>query len=211
MNYFGHAFVASRSADSPVAVLGAMLPDFAAMLRTRIAALEDAELRAGAELHHRTDAAFHRLDGFRRLYLGGARDLEARGLGRGAARGAAHVGVELLLDGELLDRPRAEDAYLLALEAASQPRLVRAIRWRSDGDGPRWEGLRDRLREAGTPRGYRDPERVAEGVRRALHGRRRLQLGAEDEPGVLAWLRDVQPRVRAETPRILAALRAGAE
>ncbi|MCE2391120.1 MAG: hypothetical protein J4G09_06495 [Proteobacteria bacterium] len=208
MNYFGHACVANWSTDSPAVVLGAMLPDFAAMVRARIASLQSGRLREGAALHQRTDAAFHRLAEFRRLYRDGARALEERGLGRGPARGAAHVGVELLLDGELLDQPGAQTAYLDALRAASRPELARAIHWRSPDAARRWVNLLDRLREAGAPLGYRTPGRVAEGIERALHGRRHLQLDDEAPGRVAGWVGDAQPRVRAAVPRILAALRA---
>ena len=208
LNYFGHACVANWSTDLPAVVLGAMLPDFAAMARSRIESLKDGPLRAGAALHQRTDAAFHRLAEFRRLYRDGARALEELGLGRGPARGAAHVAVELLLDGELLEQPGAQAAYLAALEAASRPELARAVHWRSPEGSARWESLLDQLRTAGVPLGYRDPARVAAHVGRALHGRRHLQLDARAGSQVAAWAGEVQPRVRSAAPRILAALRA---
>ena len=44
------------------------------------------------------------------------------GVARGSARGAAHVGIELLLDGTLVDEPGAGPAYLAALRSAAAPR-----------------------------------------------------------------------------------------
>ena len=74
MNFFGHACVASWERSDPAYVLGAMLPDFAGMIRGRIAEIERPDLRAGIELHRRTDAIFHRMDGFAELCASSARD-----------------------------------------------------------------------------------------------------------------------------------------
>ena len=70
MNFFGHALLAQRHKEAsgeldalgavrPEFVLGAMLPDFASMLRTRPPEATLDSVRAGLTFHHRTDDAFH--------------------------------------------------------------------------------------------------------------------------------------------------------
>src|SRR4051794_21846302 len=87
VNFFGHAAVASWSSSSPGVGLGAMLPDFATMIRTRLAergeASTSAEVAAGIALHHATDAAFHVLPAVTALM----RELDDRLLHHGCARG----------------------------------------------------------------------------------------------------------------------------
>src|SRR5690606_31275930 len=51
MNFFGHACVAARVDSDPRVLLGAMLPDFASMSRTRLAGSEDPAVAAGIALH----------------------------------------------------------------------------------------------------------------------------------------------------------------
>src|SRR5258708_1440822 len=106
VNFFGHAAVSSWLDDAGDGVaLGSMLPDFAGMIRARLddPAPPATELARGVELHHATDAAFHRMPATLALM----RELDDRLLGGGCARGprraVAHVGVELLLDGVLVD------------------------------------------------------------------------------------------------------------
>ena len=101
-------------------VLGAMLPDFASMLGTRIQGIDDARLCEGEAHHHLQDHAFHRAPGFCALVVEGARWLRSQGVARGPSRGAAHVGIELLFDGLLVGDAERDGAYLDALEA---PRL----------------------------------------------------------------------------------------
>ena len=67
MNFFGHAVVATWHATEPRFVLGAMLPDFAAMIRARPPAARDPELARGIALHHATDEVFHDAPTFREL------------------------------------------------------------------------------------------------------------------------------------------------
>ena len=59
--------VAGWFETDPVFVLGSMLPDLASILGTRLNGAGAVTLAAGVALHHRTDAAFHRLPGFHSL------------------------------------------------------------------------------------------------------------------------------------------------
>ena len=67
MNFFGHATVASWVSNAPAVVLGAMLPDFATMIRARPPTAKQPELWRGVRLHHDTDAVFHDHPVFREL------------------------------------------------------------------------------------------------------------------------------------------------
>jgi hypothetical protein len=123
MNFFGHAVVASWKNPLPAFVLGAMLPDFANMVGTRLSQPEEPALASGVAFHHRTDHVFHENAVFRELVAGARVELSRLGLSRGSARAVAHVGVEILLDGVLAGDEAASAAYRAALE------LGRSRRW----------------------------------------------------------------------------------
>ncbi len=182
-----------------------MLPDFAGMVGARTPPVEHAELAAGVELHHATDRAFHRLPVFVRAMSEIQHQLMRRGLGRGPAAGAAHVGFELCLDGALLDEPDAVPHYLAALEVA-RGELRGAIPWPAADAADRWHALVDRLASYGPPR--RSLDLVAERVARALASRPRLALAVHDTGLLLAEMPDIAARASAAAPGILLDLRA---
>ncbi|MEZ4404518.1 MAG: hypothetical protein R3B06_31145 [Kofleriaceae bacterium] len=203
MNFFGHAAVASWQAASPAATLGAMLPDFASMCRALLAPQDDPEVAAGVELHHATDAVFHRAPAVVGLFRDAEARLTARGVRKGPTRAAAHVGVELLLDGVLLDEPGYRRAYLAALGHAGP------VAWRSD-DGPaRYAALRARLRDHGTPTDLASGAGVARRLARALAGRRLLEPTAPEHRAIAAVMGELVERVAAATPTVLTQVRAG--
>lgn len=186
-----------------------MLPDFASMTGRRLRGARHADVAAGVVCHQRSDSAFHDAPGFRALWLDGTRALRELGLGRGAARGAAHVGVELLLDGALTGERGFCDAYERALHAGAAPGLRAHLDWSHDDGDSRWLRLQGRLAEQGVPTAYRDPTRVAERVARALASRPRLALGRGDHEPLAHWLARVQDRVASEAPALLEQVRAG--
>src|SRR5690349_2172388 len=172
MNFFGHAAIARERDADPAHVFGAMLPDFASMARARLVSVEDARIAGAVALHHRTDELFHAHPVFVGMCARAVTDLEAAGVGRGGARAAAHVGIELLLDGVLLDDGVARTAYLGAL------RTEALVTWRDGDAAARFTELHGRLRAWGLPNGYRDPVFVAERIAGALARRPRLALDA---------------------------------
>ena len=203
MNYFGHAAVASWSAPTePGVTLGAMLPDFCGMCGARIEAADEAGVASGIDLHHATDAAFHQLPAVTRLMRALDEELARGGCARGPRRAVSHIGVELLLDGVLIDEPGYRAAYLAGL--AHRP----VLRWRDAGGGERFAVLLDRLRDRGVPDDLRRPEAVAARVHRVLAPRPRLA----PSPGELGAIRDAlaafQPRVAVAAGTIVRALRA---
>lgn len=204
MNFFGHAVVASWS-PAPTAglTLGAMLPDFQTMSGARVETCVDVTISAGIDLHHRTDAAFHRLPAF----VGLTREVEERlaraGVSRGPMRAVGHVGVELLLDGVLVADPAGRAAYLAALEHP-----VDALTWRDPGDDERFAFLHGRLRAHGVPDDLVRPDSAATRVLRMIAHRPLLRATADEAALIRRELAAIAPRVRVAAPTIITSLRA---
>jgi acyl carrier protein phosphodiesterase len=208
VNFFGHAVVATWHAPEPRFVLGAMLPDFAAMIRVRPPEALDPELSRGIALHHATDRVFHDAPTFRDLGAWAFEELRARGLPRGPARAVAHVGVEILLDGVLAADAAARQAYLAALALGRG--LGRAhVRWGRSADEQRFSELVTALDARGVSRAHGTPEVVAFRVERALAGRPRLALATSDGALVTAWAEHAAPVVSARAAQLIAEIRLG--
>lgn len=205
MNFFGHAVVAGWFEREPHYVLGSMLPDFATMSGTRLASVSDPRVAAGVTLHLRTDDVFHASPTFLALQAVAHQALDAQGVGWGTARAVAHVGTELLLDGVLLSR-HASEPYVEALDAAHAltDQDPRAIAWKDEGAG--FAVLLARLRDAGPPLAYQQPERVAEFLERALARRPRLCFQEGDRERVAEVLHGLAPEVEARTSELMTQL-----
>ena len=203
MNYFGHAAVASwHGPASPGRALGAMLPDFAGMCGARLGDASDPELAEGIALHHATDHAFHELAPVTALM----RELDARldqlGCARGPRRAAAHVGVELLLDGTLVAEPAYRASFLAGLGCDAA-----RVTWR-DPDGPaRFAVLIDRLRGFGVPDDLREPAAITQRLARVLGGRPLLAPSPSDLRAIGKALAEHQGRVGVAANTVLRALR----
>jgi len=206
VNFFGHAVVASWTSPDGGHALGAMLPDFQSMCGARVAEPGDAAIAAGIELHHRTDAAFHRLPGF--VALG--REVEARlaeaGVGRGPRRAVGHIGVELLLDGVLLADAGGRAAYLAALDYPTA-----SITWRDPEDPAAFAALHARLAAHGLPDDLATASSAATRVLRTIAPRPLLRASPTEAVAIRAELERVAPRVRVAAPAIMSALRAALE
>lgn len=203
MNFFGHAVVACRQAPSSLLALGAMLPDFASMSGNRIERVRDDELQAGIELHHATDEVFHRVPCFVSLCAESMAHLSGSGLHRGSARAVSHIGVELVLDGELSRDERACLLYDQALEDAGRESVIDAIEWRDPPSPERWRLQIKRLREGGIPAAYADAEFVTRRIYYLLAPRKRLALEERQLGVVDSWVRSVRPRVAERTEEIM--------
>lgn len=202
MNFFGHAAVASWSIAAPATVLGAMLPDFAAMCGSRIAGADDTAVSDGIALHHATDAAFHQLPAVTGLMRELDEQLAAGGCARGPRRAVAHIGVELLLDGVLVDDPGYRAAYLGGV--AHDP----ALRWR-DPEGPaRFAVLLERLRTRGVPDDLQRPDAITIRIQRMLGHRPLLAPSPDELRTIREALAAFQPRVAIAVETVLRGLRA---
>ncbi len=203
MNYFGHAAVASWHSSEPATVLGAMLPDFATMSRTRLAEPTHAGIAAGIDLHHRTDRAFHHLPPVLALMRELDALLETGGCARGPRRAVAHIGVELLLDGVLVAEPAYREAYTAAL--AHDPSDVR---FRDEGDAERFAALHTRLHSYGVPDDLQKPDSIVHRMHRMLAHRPLLAPNAADLAAIRTALAAHQPRVEIAAATVVRAMRA---
>lgn len=203
MNFFGHAVVAVAHERSARFVLGAMLPDFATMLRVRVPDANDTELAAGVALHHATDDAFHGAHAFHRIAADSFAALQQNGIDRGAARAIAHIGVEILLDRALAlaDDGTAARAYEAAI--ADEPGFALAA-WASADDADRALALHRALVRHGAAAHRQDDAAIAERLRRILAPRPRLAFPEAQLGIVIAWANATSPAITAIAPALLA-------
>jgi hypothetical protein len=205
MNFFGHAVVSLWQSHDARFVLGAMLPDLCGMLGIRAVRGEDtpiAELAAGIDFHHRTDAAFHGCDRFVALCSQTVDTLTAQGVGRGTARAIGHVGTELLLDGLLSEQRDARDVYTRALALAVDERLSEHMLVDPEQQARMHAGLQ-RLLRGSIPEAYRDPAFVADRLQWILSSRPRLAMQPTDAPIVQKELTRLNEDVAATAAEIL--------
>jgi hypothetical protein len=203
VNYFGHAAVASWRADAaPELAFGAMLPDFAGMIRARLGEQTSSVIASGVELHHATDGAFHRMP----VVVASMRELDERLLAAGCARGprraVAHVGMELLLDGVLVDDAAFRASYLDGLGCDAS-----AVRWRDDDAPPRLAMLLDRLRAHGAPVDLRRVDAITRRLARMLAHRPLLAPNADDLRAIELALAEHQRRVQLSADGVVRGLR----
>ena len=201
MNFFGHAVVAGWAESCAEQTLGAMLPDFEAMVRVTLVAVRDDDMRRGVDLHHRTDEAFHRAPVFLALNAEGLEVLREAGVRRGTARAVAHIATEMFLDGCLAARPTLVDGYLAALDVEANGRL----HW-EDG-GAAYERLHGRLSAWGAPRDYDDPGFVLARLRDALRARPTLAIADDEADRVAACLPALKQHVERDARELLDDLR----
>ncbi|MFM2418748.1 MAG: hypothetical protein RL385_3471 [Pseudomonadota bacterium] len=197
MNFVSHLALAQAVRRDAGFLLGAMLPDFASMAGVRIRpdGLVDgglAEVSAGVHHHLRVDDIFHGHPQFLALMAVCVDQLTLAGVPRGPARAAAHVGVELLLDGELGHDPAMVAAYVRTVAWGAQA----AAEWSFHAARP-LAGLLSRLHRHGFPHEYASPEAVAARVVGMFAARPRLALSPANAPYLVGVLRDAQVDVRA--------------
>ena len=181
MNFVAHAVVAGQPA--PFA-FGAMVPDLLKLVRGAPLDTDSDEVAAGVRAHHAVDSAFHDHATFKawmrivRDELGGTR----------IAFAAAHVGVELAMDGVLLERSRTA-AFDGALDWA-----------RTELDGP-WRELAERAPEVVDA--YRTPAGVARRTAGAISRRPRLSRLALDERDLARAIGVVLPDIASDLDAVL--------
>jgi hypothetical protein len=203
VNFFGHAVVACGVSDAPAFLLGAMAPDLLPLCGAVPGGDTSPEVTAGQAHHLSVDAAFHAGSAFTSLCAWATVALRERGLPRGPARGAAHVGIELLLDGLLAAETRARAAYARSLDDADGARSP--FVWTDDRSRRRWSDLMARLRTGAVPDAYRDPEFVTARVIGALRSRPRLAIAPPDEAVLRAFVPELATRVAAASQQLVAA------
>lgn len=208
MNFFGHAVIAQRdeATRGPIRaefVLGAMLPDFASMLRTRPPASSLDSLRAGLYFHHQTDDAFHGSESFLEFSRQASRFLTDRGVPRGTARAVAHVGVELLLDAAFADDDGANEAYLSAVACGASERARDHLQWHAHDTSERFGQLCRRLSDRGRFQRHPPSELVAERLQSILVDRPRLAMDDRGLFVVREWVESARSQITSGAPQLL--------
>ena len=201
MNYFAHAHLAAQRRADPYFVLGAMLPDWTGWVGDRLGEVRHPGLAAGVRFHHETDAAFHASACFNRWVREATDDLGSAGLERGPSRGAAHVGVELLLDGVLVGEAGAIRAYADALALAHS--VSSDLVWGRDASRLRYEEVVRRLAASDLPAAYANPDRVAEATVRTLERRPRLRVPKHLTSRIADWAGPARHRLICDAPTLL--------
>jgi hypothetical protein len=192
VNFVAHAVIADALGCSPLEAFGSMVPDLANMVGAMTGnrstpGLPIEALTHGSSVHVATDEAFHHHPTFVSLTRRAAASMDGR---RHVNTAAAHVGIELLIDGFLLEQSRAEP-YPIALSVAS-PFCA----------GP-WAELMGYLVDDNPTRHYRTIEGCAERTWRILGGRRILAQGRPTVEALSAGLDDVAVDVHAALDDLL--------
>jgi hypothetical protein len=215
MNLVGHVAVAVRSDPdaAPGLLAGAMLPDLAAIARIRLVASAPATpaddamrgLTDGIALHHASDAVFHASSWFHRHNQGLRDALLDAGIDRGAARACAHAGLEMLLDGRLVEDHAVVGATDSAFDALSTSGAARAAAAAAvaPGDAAIWLDRLDQLGRSLDPRSYRSAMNVAHRLHRMTRGRARIELRAEHVARVADALGAYRPVVAHDSERVV--------
>ena len=203
MNWYGHLALAWDDRPDPVFALAAALPDLARLAGCpRVGLPSSGPVADGVAHHHEIDDRFHHGDAFRRLLRAGTADLEARGLRRGVARAAAHVGIELHLDGVLSMRDDARALLDTAFAAGHGSGVGDALEWDAP-DRTAFADTLDRLGSGPYPTVWQSEDEVAARVIRVLSHRPRLRPIAAEEGALLEVLRDLAPAVRDDAEALL--------
>jgi len=196
VTFFGHAAAACRVDDDPGFILGAMAPDLLPLCGAVASSETSPKVAAGRAHHLAVDATFHTNPAFTNLCAWASRSLTEGGVSRGAARAAAHVGIELCLDGVLALETTARAAYARSLAEADGPGAP--FVWRDEISQSRLRSLVARLRGGQVPAAYRDPDFVTDRLVGALGRRPRLALLEHQAPAVRRFLPALAARVSAE-------------
>src|SRR5262249_3978310 len=149
-------------------------------------------------LHAAPDLLFHAAPVFLALTRRVRERLVRGGIGRGGARAAAHVAIELLIDGTLVTDPRVCHLYEQALRDADL-----CVACAGPGDSARLAEFLGRARRAGIPYPYADPHAVAGRVGRALAARPLLALDEGHTPVLASVLAEIAADVREQAPDLL--------
>jgi hypothetical protein len=202
VNFVGHAHTSRWQQHDPHFALGTMLPDFASMLGARPPHVGHEVVQAGVAHHHVIDQIFHHSPTFLNMMSRWRQELSDQGVPRGGARALAHVGIELFLDGELIQDNETETLYREALNQASKLSLVRTIEggfWQQT----QWAAMFTKLSSSNLPHRYRDPLFVAHRLFDILEGRSRLAIPTELHDVAITVLRAMQDDVRCQKQALL--------
>jgi hypothetical protein len=207
VNLVGHVAVAvHHSPDAtPGFLVGAMLPDLAAMARVRLTHAEG-EVGDGVAFHHASDTAFHASRWFNHHNQALRDALLAVGVDRGASRACAHAGLEMLLDGRLLAAGlvvRGTEIAFAAL-AVDGPTLEAVCALVPPAAVSTWRARLQMIGRSIDRDAYTSGDEVAARLHRMTRGRTRIELRAEQVDAVARELDAYRPRVARDATSVLA-------
>jgi hypothetical protein len=199
VNFVGHIAAALETGhehDRVRYLVGAALPDFAAMARIRLGPASDAALASGVALHHAADTVFHADSWFLDLERELREELSLEGLPAGAARACAHVGPELLLDGVVIEQLEVRLAVGEVYEQLAQPprEIVEIV---AGGERVRWRSELTAITARLDPAGYRNANVVARRLHAITSRRSRLSFDGSLIAVVAHRMRAIRPYVEA--------------
>jgi len=202
VNFVGHIAVGAGVAGDAEFLVGTAAPDFASMARTRLRGSVAGALADGIAWHHATDRAFHADEWFLAMERDLRAGLLADGLPDGGARACAHVGVELLLDGEFVREPDVHDAVGRVYVEIGEPSDA-VVELAEPPERARWHehlvGISQRL----DPTSYADADAVGRRLHTITSRRPRLAFPSTMVDVVSARLRALQPRIADDAPTVL--------
>jgi hypothetical protein len=208
VNLVGHVAVAlAPDEELPPTdfLIGCMLPDLAAIVRVRVARATGV-LGSGVAYHHACDGLFHESAWFRSTNRALRDSLLDAGVDTGPARACSHAGVEMLLDGRLVDQPHVAHGARVTLDALHD----RAPTLASLAPEPTRTVWVERVQMIGVtldPERYRDARFVAERLHRMTAGRRRIELPGDQVDVVAATLQEFQVSVADAAADVVAMVR----
>lgn len=177
--------------------LGAALPDVGAMGHFNLLGERPTgALAEGIALHHATDNLFHTHPWFKSHQANLYEALTTAGVRRGAARAVAHVGPELLLDGELLRHPDMKGDIESGMGRLSHHLDAVEVLVRQDRRLA-WRSHLERVTLRDSPSHYDDPYEVAYSLERILRSRARLAVDADQVLKIGDILSTVHDTIRA--------------
>jgi hypothetical protein len=195
VNLGAHVTIAAEHFGDRLVHLGSALPDIATIGGFRmLPGSAEGPVGKGVAFHHATDNLFHSHRWFTSRQKLVFDDLSAAGVGRGAARASAHVGVELLLDGELFSNHPERSSFVAQAfsMATAAPGIGEVV---PEASRQRWSDHLSRLPHWRTPTYFRDPHAVARRMESILSARRRLAMKPDDVERVATALASVQPSI----------------
>ncbi len=207
VNLVGHVAVTLGDGPAPSSdfLVGCMLPDLATIARVRVTR-PDGEMGRGVGYHHECDAAFHDSPWFLQHNVRLRDELLGEGVDRGAARACAHAGLEMLLDGALVDDEYVQSHVRGALDTLDD-HAESLAGLAAEHDRERWVATVRRIARALDTSGYADPASITMRLQRMTAGRRRIELRADQAAAVTTVLADAQPAVLTAAPGVLDSVR----
>jgi acyl carrier protein phosphodiesterase len=204
MNYFGHAAVAARwRGNLPSFVLGAMLPDLVKLGSGVPHRSPDPLIQEGVAFHIRTDTLFHDHPLFQQWHVASLARMRESDVGKGPARAAAHIGIEMLLDDALAESRDARTSYIDALRYGTE--LTPELELERSSPSTAAE-LREVCRTLLTFSGRiasADEERLRLRMERTLSRRPRIAASQQELSTIVKILTEYRVEVSSAAPRLV--------